>query len=754
MRIFLEAMALLATAWVGAAQEASAPGAKAESALVSALQSASDIRSLPSEKAAEGLPVELQGVVTWRSARKNHAIIVHDGEMSIWVTLLWMSSLWERGLAPEPPVCEPGTLVRIRGKTGPGGYAPVVIATELEPLGQAPLPVPLKLPVEELLAGSMDAQPVEVEGVVQEVTVPDSAGVASAMMLVGGHVCRVDVERGTELDREQLIDARVQVRGALTPLFNLRSQLTALKLSTNGREDFHVIRAAPADPFQSPRVPLGNLRKFSPAANPNHRVVTGGVVTFSMPKEFFFLQDGATGVRVSSLEAEVAVGDVVDVAAFVDTTRTLAALNGAVVRKTGRAEVPPPETIEATGILEPQFRDSSRRVALADYDGRLVSLVTHVKRVEPLDDQGGLGVIAESDGQVFAAVLPASGAVSGRGEGVPAALREKLVPGAQVRFTGLCDLTFAEETPKLDLIGITGFRLWLRSPRDMEVLKSPPWWTAERLQAVLITVGLVLALAVASNIALRRLLRRRTRRLEEVMRLHRDSELEFHAAREERHRLAADMHDGLQQLLVSAAYRMEAAAARMGEGPASAKDQLTAAHGALTRAQSGLRECIWGLKQVDDAEEDDFAALLRHAAVTVEHWPKGLVTVEVEGEPYSLSRQVMGSLLMLMQEAVGNACKHGKASTVKITLHYFADRFEMAIRDNGRGFDPEQVPGTRQGHHGLESMRLRMKWLGGQLKVTSHPGNGTLIVCQVSRTAAEALLTNTGKGGHPEAEET
>ncbi|MEK7953050.1 sensor histidine kinase [Luteolibacter soli] len=747
MRLFFAAMVLLAAARMGVAQDVGAQPAGANSEPV-VLTRAAAIRSLPSEKAAEGRAVDLKGVVTWRSARRNHAIIVHDGETAVWVTLLGMSSLWERGLAPEPPVCEPGTLVRVKGKTGPGGYAPVVVAEALEPLGTAPLPEPLRLPVEELLSGSRDAQPVEVEGVVQEVTKPDGAGVASAMMVTGGHVCRVDVERGTELDREQLIDARVRVRGALTPLFNLRSQLTALKLSTNGRDDFQVMRPAPADPFQSTRVPLGNLRKFSPDANPYHRVVTGGVVTFAMPGEFFFLQDGATGVRVNSLEAEVAVGDVVEVAAFVDTTRTLAALNGAVVKKTGRAEVPPPETIEATGILQPQFRDSSRRVALADYDGRLVSLVTHVRRVEALDEKGGLGVIAESDGQAFAAVLASSGAA------VPTALREKLVPGAEVRFTGLCDLTFAEKTPKLDLIGITGFRLWLRSPEDMVVLKSPPWWTAGRLQAVLITVGLVLALAVASNIALRRVLKRRTRRLEEVMRLHRDSELEFHAAREERHRLAADMHDGLQQLLVSAAYRMEAAAARMGEGPASAKDQLTAAHGALTRAQSGLRECIWGLKQVDDAEEDDFAALLRHAAGTVEHWPKGLVTVEVEGEPYSLSRQVMGSLLMLMQEAVGNACKHGKASAVKVTLHYFPERFEMAIRDNGRGFDPEQAPGTRQGHHGLESMRLRMKWLGGQLKVTSHPGNGTLIVCQVSRTAAEALLTNTGKGGHPGAGET
>lgn len=733
MRLLIGWMTLLAATQVFAQDPALPPQA-------TVLHSAKEIRALPPGEAEKGSPVELQGVVTWRSGRRNHAIIVHDGETAVWVTLLGMNAKWEKGQAPEPPVCEPGTMVRVHGKTSPGGYAPVVIAEDLEKLGEAPLPEPLKLPVEDLLSGSLDAQRVEVEGVVQEVTPMDDAGRASVMMVVAGHACRVDVERGSELERERLIDARVRVRGAFTPLFNLRSQMTGLKLSSMGHDDFQMLIAPPADPFKAPQVALGNLRKFSPDSKPYHRVVTGGVVTFSIPKQFFFLQDGVTGVRVSSMDAELAVGDVVSVAAFVDTTRTLAALNGAVVQKTGHAEVPAPEVIAATGILQPRFRDSSRRVALADYDGRLVSLVSTIKRVEPLDDHGGLGVVAESDGQAFLTVLPSEGAA------VPSALREKLVPGAEVRFTGLCDLTFAEETPKLNLIDITGFRLWLRSPQDIAVLHSPPWWTAARLQAVLLTVGLVLALAIASNIALRRLLRRRTRRLEEVMRLHRDSELEFHAAREERHRLAADMHDGLQQLLVSAAYRMEAAAARMGEGPTAAKDQLTAAHHALARAQSGLRECLWGLKQVDDAVEDDFAALLRHAASSVEHWPQDLVTVEIAGEPFSLSRQAMGSLLLLMQEAVGNACKHGKATAVEVMLHYFPERFEMAIRDNGRGFNPEEVPGTREGHLGLESMRLRMKWLGGRLKVTSHPGKGALVVCQAGRTAVEALLPATGKG--------
>jgi signal transduction histidine kinase len=219
------------------------------------------------------------------------------------------------------------------------------------------------------------------------------------------------------------------------------------------------------------------------------------------------------------------------------------------------------------------------------------------------------------------------------------------------------------------------------------------------------------------------------------MRRHRDSEIEYAAAQQERRRLAGDLHDGLQQLMAGAAYRMEAAAARLGEVPPAVETQLSAARRALVRSQEGLREVLWGLRHIED-DTDDFAGLLRHAASTVEHWPEGAVEIVTEGFAFPVARQVGGSLLMLMQEAVGNAFKHGNASHVTVTIVYSKDHLRMHIRDNGCGFDPDSAPGSKDGHFGLESARLRMKWLRGSFEIRSKPGDGTLVTCVIASSAA------------------
>jgi signal transduction histidine kinase len=108
------------------------------------------------------------------------------------------------------------------------------------------------------------------------------------------------------------------------------------------------------------------------------------------------------------------------------------------------------------------------------------------------------------------------------------------------------------------------------------------------------------------------------------------------------------------------------------------------------------------------------------------------------GETFPVSRKVMGSLLLLMQETVGNAFKHGAATQVRVSLSYDPAFLEMRIDDNGCGFAPDKVPGPKEGHFGLESIRLRMKWLGGGVDVRSSPGKGTTVTCTVPKPLALA----------------
>lgn len=699
-----------------------------------------EIRNLSREDAAKALPVSLRGVVTWQDSDSVPSFFVHDGQWNIWVgpSIAMSRGIW-RGGDISVKDCEVGAVVEIEGVTDAGGYAPCVLPVSFKRVGSGALPEARRMPLERLLSGSEDGQRVEVEGVVQAVAPPDRYGDSKVMLMVDGHACRVVSEHGQELDAAKLVDARVRVRGMLVPLPNLRAEVAGLRMNVMGPNDFEVIIPPPADPFLAPRVTLNRLLPFSPDARPSHRKVTEGVVTLAIPGEFFFLQDGTSSVRVQSDTAEVKPGDRIEVAGFVDVSHVLASLTGAIVRPLGRAKVPAPVPISVDRMLHPDFRNDFEKVADSDFSGRLVRFPGKLLRIERTEKNTPPALLVAAEGYVFPALLPAS---------------DQLIPpdwveGAELMLTGVCELDFKEDASTQSPISIKGFRLWLHSPEDVRVLSVPSWWTPKRLGMALLGLFAVLVMAIVWNLALRRLLQKRSLLLEGVMREHRDSELEFQGAQQERRRLASDLHDGLQQLMAGAAYRVEAAVAHLGEIPPVVEAQLIAARRALVRSQDGLREALWGLQHMEE-DSDDFAALLRHAVGTVEHWPPGSVEVTCQGSPFPVSRQVMGSLLLLMQETVGNAFKHGKAKQVGVSLHYGSGYLEMRIDDDGRGFDPVKAPGPREGHFGLESARLRMKWLGGSVEFRSAPGKGTHVICKVPKDialAAESARVDAGQPG-------
>ena len=59
---------------------------------------------------------------------------------------------------------------------------------------------------------------------------------------------------------------------------------------------------------------------------------------------------------------------------------------------------------------------------------------------------------------------------------------------------------------------------------------------------------------------------------------------------------------------------------------------------------------------------------------------------------------------------------------MEIALKQDESSIELNIRDNGRGFDPEQIA---SGHYGLIMMRERAETVGAQLLIISQPGKGT-----------------------------
>lgn len=203
------------------------------------------------------------------------------------------------------------------------------------------------------------------------------------------------------------------------------------------------------------------------------------------------------------------------------------------------------------------------------------------------------------------------------------------------------------------------------------------------------------------------------------------------AVLEERARLARDLHDSVTQSLYSVTLFSEAARRSVGNGDVKSLENLLEPLGET--AQQALKEMRLLLFQLRPAEleQEGLHGAIQKRLNTVEE-RAGITTQLIREGPIDLSKTVERELYRIAQESLNNAIKHASASTVTVRIiGKDSGEVMLDITDNGKGFDPESL-GDKSGL-GLTSMRERVERLGGQLRVSSSPGNGTVISVSVSQ---------------------
>lgn len=680
------------------------------------------LRGMSREDAAKALPVRLTGVVTYLGWEN---FVVHDGHASIFADFRFSKAkgFW-KGPMPNFKELEPGAGVELEGVTDPGGSSPMVLVTKYRRFGMQIIPPPLRPPMEKLLSGSHDAQWVEVEGVIRKYD-NSGDGPKYLTLVVDGHPCRVMPRDSLKRSREQLVDAKVRVRGVLLNIANLRSQVAGLKIHSNGDQDIDVLVPPPADPFRSPKVAVNRLIPFVPDADLDHRKVASGVVTFVVPGRFFYLSADGARVRVEPDVGGIKAGDLVEVAGFIDTSRILASFSEALVRVIGKGEVPPPDHAEVSEILNPKVRSHEEMVTEpghSDSDGRLIRLDGVLRRVLPRDKEGNATLVIESGKFLVQAFLPVP-------DGRTASRLSEWIEGSTVEITGVSELEMVR-IDRLPWFSITGFHLWLSAPEDLRVVSTPPWWTPQRLGILLAGVLLVLCLALAWGYAMRRQVAKRSRQLAGEIAAREAATLEFDAILRERRRLANDLHDTLEQALTGLALQLEITERTKANDPDLSARHLNLAQQFLERSRRDVHRTVWDLR-AHGLDGRDFLDILQERANAMVAGSSVGISVEREGEAFGLPDLVAGNLLMLAQEAVTNALKHGSPGKIDVRLRFAPDRVELEVRDNGRGFDLGTAPGQSDGHFGLQGMHERVKRLGGMLDVKASPGCGASITVWV-----------------------
>jgi PAS domain S-box-containing protein len=203
------------------------------------------------------------------------------------------------------------------------------------------------------------------------------------------------------------------------------------------------------------------------------------------------------------------------------------------------------------------------------------------------------------------------------------------------------------------------------------------------------------------------------------------------AVSEERNLLAQELHDSIAQTLafLNIQAQMLQESLRKGQLDTAAADLALMGEG-IQESYDNVRELLVHFRiKVNHAELDD---AIRSALEKFEGQTGVRTSFRKEGEGLVPAAMSTIQVLHIIQEALSNVRKHAGATSVDVTMHS-DEEFSIAVRDDGRGFDPVLVMEDGGSHVGIGIMRERAHRIGARLDVAAAPGCGTCVTLVLLR---------------------
>jgi signal transduction histidine kinase len=270
-----------------------------------------------------------------------------------------------------------------------------------------------------------------------------------------------------------------------------------------------------------------------------------------------------------------------------------------------------------------------------------------------------------------------------------------------------------------------------RLPSSAVIMNRPPTaW--EKYREYMIAAGIVILLqtALIIELGLAGKLRKRSERTarELARRL-------INAQEEERRRLAGELHDDVSQRLALVAVHLDT----MRNSPPSSRNdlirELSVLYDETDLISSDIHQFSHELHPTILDRLGLALGLRRYCAEFSAH-RKMAVRMSTTGDEPQLNQATALAFFRIGQECLMNAAKHSGAAECKVSLTYARDRITLVVEDNGNGFDAKNA--QAETGLGIQSMRERLRSIGGILRIQSSALHGTSVFAG-ARIAAAAM---------------
>ncbi len=677
------------------------------------------IRELSLESARNHIPVHVVATVTYSDLPDD--LVVADSSAGIYVN--WKNESHLRVTA--------GDLVRIEGTTAPGLYAPVIEAARLEVIGRAALPAPRRHSVSELFTGRYDSTFVEVDGLVELVREEDgqqflntSSGVLEFWVMY---------PKGVRARKApDLLNARIRARGVALTRFNEQRQLTGVVIAVQDDRAVELIgREQGVDPDKS--WPISRVLQFDPLRH-GGLIRLSGIVTARPNPQTLYVQDASGAILVLTPEAPaVSVSDHVDVEGYTAWGNHSPVLRNASVQKTRE-----PLRISPKVVSSDQLKSGA-------YDGQLIQVAARL--VAEARGPSERILLLQSGVTLLRAELFSSEAAKGPGASV----------GDLIYLTGVNAGDTLQES-------VGSIKILLRSPADIRIVSSAPWWNLERVAAVAgVLIGIVLAAGVWI-VTLHRKVREQTRTIAAQLDLEKALKLKAETASRVKSEFVANIsHEirtpmngvfGMVQLLSDTPLSRE-------------QEEYVSTIRFSTESLVNLLNDVLDFSKIEAGKLDiasepyhpesiarltvgSFSAQARKKGLQLELLVAPAVPKCVRGDPSKL-QQILANL-------ISNAIKFTAQGAVSLSVESATEPdsgkalLRFVVSDTGIGIEREKLEAIFLAFEqadastsrkfggtglGLAISRKLCKLMGGEISVESEPGKGSAFLVELPSVIVE-----------------